>query len=295
MDPCDQPEAASQWTYDRLSPGTEGRAEEAWRGGYASPHRGLGKSDVGHSTLDAYPVNVSISAVMRTPTERSATVVTAPGQMRRLTDERDDPRHASMHPENRPEWIDGTRCSPVSRTTRARFVRFGLVGMSGILVNGAILLLAKEIVGLHYLLAGFLSTQVSILWNFGLSERWVFSERADGSGTPRRVMQSVVMSNVALALAWPTIFVLTSRLGVPYLFASLGVLCMLTSLRFVVSDRVIWRPSETNRLVRGHAPSRMVDIRGHELVEGRGGITKRTVHRARTNHSGSDPRFPERP
>ena len=57
----------------------------------------------------------------------------------------------------------------------SRIVLFGLVGLSGILVNSAALwLLHMNVLQLHYLVAATLATQVSTMWNFVLTDRVVF-------------------------------------------------------------------------------------------------------------------------
>ena len=50
----------------------------------------------------------------------------------------------------------------------ANFVKFLLVGLSGLVVNSLALWTFAEITALHYLLAAVIATQVSTLWNFGL-------------------------------------------------------------------------------------------------------------------------------
>src|SRR5947209_1725846 len=58
---------------------------------------------------------------------------------------------------------------------RSRLVLFGLVGVSGILVNSlALWALHFRVLQVHYLVAAFIATQVSTLWNFVLTDRLVF-------------------------------------------------------------------------------------------------------------------------
>src|SRR4051812_15838001 len=47
-----------------------------------------------------------------------------------------------------------------------RFIKFGLVGLSGLAVNTALLALLTEAGGLYYLLAAVIATQGSTAWNF---------------------------------------------------------------------------------------------------------------------------------
>src|SRR5918999_6246097 len=55
--------------------------------------------------------------------------------------------------------------------------RFGLVGLSGLVVNQLLLWTEVEALEVHYLLAAMVATQGSTLWNFALTERWVYPRR----------------------------------------------------------------------------------------------------------------------
>ncbi|MGB0651563.1 MAG: glycosyltransferase [Thermoplasmatota archaeon] len=58
-----------------------------------------------------------------------------------------------------------------------RLVRFGLVGLSGVIVNLGALLLLKERAGLPVLGAAAISVEASIIWNFLLNDRFTFADR----------------------------------------------------------------------------------------------------------------------
>lgn len=121
-----------------------------------------------------------------------------------------------------------------------RLLAFALVGASGILVNSMVLALATEWVGIYYLTSLFLATAASTIWNFGLTEWWVYSDRSHSSKWLRRFGLFFVMNNAALLLRGPLVFTLTSALGVHYLASNLISLVAFTLLRFGLADNVIW-------------------------------------------------------
>ena len=128
--------------------------------------------------------------------------------------------------------------------TRARAVKaakFVLVGGTGLVVNQVALAGAVE-VGLHYLVGAVVATQCSSLWNFALSERWVFRTDAETRRHPlwRRLALFLGMNNVALGLRGPLLYLLTSVLGVHYLVSNLFTLLLLTAARFALADSWIW-------------------------------------------------------
>jgi len=121
-----------------------------------------------------------------------------------------------------------------------RVLRFGLVGFSGIGVNQAIFLFFTDIVGLHYLAAATLSTQGSTLSNFVLLERWAMAGRSDGP-VLRRLGGYAAINNATLLLRLPMLWVLTSFIGIEAYISNLLTLAALFAIRFLVSDRWIWK------------------------------------------------------
>jgi putative flippase GtrA len=144
-----------------------------------------------------------------------------------------------------PERTTGSR---VSRKRLVRLFRFGLVGMTGLLVNQAVLWAITDIVGLHYLLSAVVATQASTIWNFALTERWVF--RASRSGRAWRFMWFVGINNVWLAARTPLLFALTDWVGVHYLISNIVALTFSMLARFFVADSWIWTGEEPRRVRR---------------------------------------------
>ena len=91
----------------------------------------------------------------------------------------------------------------LSLLARLRFARFGAVGLSGLVVNTAVLAFLTDFVGLFYVVSAIFATQVSTLWNFSFTEFWVFSDRAARRGRGSRMALFFLMNNAALALRGP--------------------------------------------------------------------------------------------
>jgi dolichol-phosphate mannosyltransferase len=122
---------------------------------------------------------------------------------------------------------------------RLRVVRFGLVGASGVVVNTLVLALLTSAAGLFYVASALLATEVSIAWNFALSERWVFQGRRDG-GRLRRFVSFTVVNSLAFGLSGPLLWVLVSGIGLHYLVGNLLSIGGLMVVRFLVADKLIW-------------------------------------------------------
>lgn len=127
-------------------------------------------------------------------------------------------------------------------STQQRLARFMAVGASGLVVNNLVMLLLVELGSMHYLLSAALATQASSLWNFGLTEEWVFRDRKRTRGFGYRLLGFLGLNNVMLVLRGPMLVVLVSWLGMHYLVANLISLGVMMLARYAISDQVIWRP-----------------------------------------------------
>ncbi len=122
----------------------------------------------------------------------------------------------------------------------ARFGRFGAVGLTGLVVNTALLALLVGGLGTGYILGALLATQGSTIWNFLLTDRFVFRGRSMRRSAAARFALFAGINNSALLVRIPLLWVLATELGVNYLAANVFSLVSLTMLRFGLSDGWIW-------------------------------------------------------
>jgi dolichol-phosphate mannosyltransferase len=122
---------------------------------------------------------------------------------------------------------------------RGRAVAFAAVGASGIAPNLVTLWVLSHILGMHYLLAAVVASQVAIAWNFTLSDRVVYRYRRRRHWS-RRFGHFLLLSNVDLALRIPMLALLVERTEMNYLLANLVTLVLAFGLRFVVADTLIY-------------------------------------------------------
>jgi dolichol-phosphate mannosyltransferase len=118
-----------------------------------------------------------------------------------------------------------------------------MVGAFGLLVNQV--LLWAWVAGLHgqYLLGAVVATQGSTLSNFILIELWVF-RRAKVRRPLVRLVSFFTVNNSTLLLRVPLLALLTSGLHINYLISNAITLLLLFALRFLLSDRFIWKESD---------------------------------------------------
>jgi dolichol-phosphate mannosyltransferase len=119
-----------------------------------------------------------------------------------------------------------------------RALTFGLVGLSGVFVNTAVLWFFYQQVGLHAAWGATLATQASTLWNFLLVDFAVY--HGPKRGTRRgRAVRFFLMNNLLLLGRMPLFLALLAT-DEPVLLANAMTLVLLFVVRFFVSDRVIY-------------------------------------------------------
>ena len=122
-----------------------------------------------------------------------------------------------------------------------RFIRFGLVGAAGVVVNTALLYLGAAVARLPAVLAAGLATELTILGNFALNDRWTFCDvRAHRSRLHRlAAYNGIALGGMVISLG---MFVLLMHLlRINYLLANLGGIAVATLWNYAVNARFTWR------------------------------------------------------
>ena len=137
-----------------------------------------------------------------------------------------------------------------------RFLRFAIVGVSGVLVNELVLWLTQEYfltgvtgklipwegVAWNAKLAwgGFLGWAVSVLTNFVLNDRWTWGDRTKGRALHflRRMFRYYLVASAAGLVQFGLLLVLTDQAGLHYLISNLVGIVAGLIINFVLNN--IW-------------------------------------------------------
>ncbi len=134
----------------------------------------------------------------------------------------------------------------VSGTSTAnRLLRFGIVGASGLVVN---LLVLRQLLTIPLLPPGAaqqsicatVATQLALMWNFILTERWVFAGQARSGTLMGRGALFGALGNGSLLVQLPLAAVVAATTHATYLQSTAIVLLGLVMLRFTLLDRLLY-------------------------------------------------------
>ena len=151
-------------------------------------------------------------------------------------------RHAGASKANSREMINlFQQMLELRFSSQQKLLRFLAVGATGLLVNTLLMYFFSNILGIFYLLAAALSTQGSTLWNFVGTERWVFKRKNE---KPKyvwlRLISFFIVNNAMLLLRGPLLAIFVTRMGMTPVVGNLVSLVIMTALRYIIADKVIW-------------------------------------------------------
>ncbi len=133
----------------------------------------------------------------------------------------------------------------------SRFMRFGLVGASGVLVNMTLLFLLIEVGGWHRLVAATLATEAAILGNFVLNDRWTFREAPANHSWLGRAARYNAIALGGLVMSVAVLAALTDLLHLHYLAANLGGIGAATLWNYAANSSFTWQRDGGRTAING--------------------------------------------
>ena len=123
-----------------------------------------------------------------------------------------------------------------------QFVKFNLVGLSGVLVNEGVLLLFVS-AGMYYLYASVVAIELSIISNFLLNDYWTFRERRHGHIAVRMLKFNALMI-VGLLVNLLILYAGTELAGINYAVSNLVGIAGAFVVRYWLSVKYAWIKKE---------------------------------------------------
>lgn len=127
------------------------------------------------------------------------------------------------------------------------FIKFNVVGLSGVLVNEGILLLLT-LRGFYYLHASAVAIEISIASNFLLNDFWTFRDRRHGHIITRLAKFNGLML-IGLAVNLAVLYSGTNYLGINYAISNLGGIGGAFLVRYWLSVKFTWIKKEEESVV----------------------------------------------
>jgi len=121
-----------------------------------------------------------------------------------------------------------------------RFLKFSVVGASGVVVNLGLLYIFVNFAGLDKFLSGALAIELSILNNFFWNNLWTWRERRAESVFLRLLKYNLATASTS-ALGNYAMFAFLLKLGLNYLIADAIGIGVAVIINFLLSDRWVFK------------------------------------------------------
>ena len=137
----------------------------------------------------------------------------------------------------------------------ARFIRFCVVGLSGVFVNEGALKFFTEVGGLYYIYSSILAIEVAIVSNFFLNEFWTFRDRSshlsNGLNRLKRFCKFNIICSLGGVLNVSILWVLTDLAGLYYLISNLLGIGVSTLWNYGLNSNITWEVPIEHKVVKG--------------------------------------------
>ena len=137
----------------------------------------------------------------------------------------------------------------LSRLARAsgeagQFLRFWVVGITGVFVNLGILLALTKFVGFDYRISAIFAIEISILSNFTLNEIWTFGKRLKKSSLAKRAASFNLACAIGAVINYVVLLTLTEIFHLHYLLSNLVGIACATLWNYFMSATWVWKSAE---------------------------------------------------
>lgn len=133
----------------------------------------------------------------------------------------------------------------ISRLYDNRFLKFVLVGGSGVFVNMFTLYLLTEYAQIHYSISSLIAIELSILFNFLINNSWTWGDRNANPIGQRLISYHVAAGVTAFFGNWCVLLLLTEVFDMHYMPANLIGIAVGSLFNFFAND--LWTFREVDQ------------------------------------------------
>jgi dolichol-phosphate mannosyltransferase len=141
------------------------------------------------------------------------------------------------------DWLGAAR-----ETHGRRVICFAAVGVSGVLVNYAILIALVEFAGFNRLIAVALANEIAILSNFFFNNLWTFRDAGRDITFPQRAVRYNLLGLGGLLVSVTVLGVLSYGFGMQYLLANAFAIGTATTWNYLSNARWTWSLNSAQKM-----------------------------------------------
>jgi len=137
--------------------------------------------------------------------------------------------------------------SRLARTSgeTGQFLKFCVVGLTGVFVNMGLLGALTKFIGLDYKISAIFAIEISILSNFALNEIWTFRKKSKAGSLAGRIVNFNIACIIGAAINFIILVVLTEIFHLHYLLSNLFGIACATLWNYFMSATWVWKSAES--------------------------------------------------
>jgi len=124
--------------------------------------------------------------------------------------------------------------------TWGKFIKFGIVGASGVIVNYGAYYLLSRLFDSGLVLSSFIAIELSIISNFILNNYWTFKNHS-GRGLIYKAASFQGISFIGLVMQIAALYVMVNALGIYDLIAYPVAIVVVFLFNYILNTRVTWK------------------------------------------------------
>lgn len=127
-----------------------------------------------------------------------------------------------------------------------RFLKFGIVGGLGAVLNTVILFILTEYLSVFYLLASAIATEIAIISNFIGNHLFTFRDITNTLPLWKKFLSFQLVSLASLVVTVTTLWIFVSLFGKELLLVwNLCAITVAFVFNFVLNSRITWKHTDT--------------------------------------------------
>lgn len=121
-----------------------------------------------------------------------------------------------------------------------RWIKFSVVGATGIFVQAGTLAILLRVSGMHYLVATALAVEASVLHNFIWHRRWTWKDRPQPCATLMLLRFNLTSGAMSLAGNLVLMLLLVGEMRLNAFAANMLTIAICSLINFALSDRFVF-------------------------------------------------------
>jgi len=123
-------------------------------------------------------------------------------------------------------------------------IKYAIVGASGVAVNMGVLYSLTEYFGLYYMVSAVIASELSIISNFIINNKWTFSQTDTKHSAGKRLLIYNAISIIGTVILLGIMYILTEWMSLYYVYSQWIGVVVVFGINYVLNKRITWSKND---------------------------------------------------